>query len=257
MAEVRCLGWVEIRPKLRTIFLDEGAEELIFRLGEIALTDDEANELAGEVEALSREVELLPSRERSRADRKLLRVARALPKRMLYLHALEDLGHSRKLRRLGAYRALRDVGVSAEIAPFLITRFEETGDLEVLTLIARCPEAVCAVDVTYLLTHLDEDYWRARVIEGLLRKQDDRAKKTLDAFPREFAHAVGRCRETNWIPVLRAMISAEDVVVLGTITWALGVLGDRQGLVTVREIVKNESRRFKGLRSKKSGRHVG
>jgi hypothetical protein len=168
LAAIRCLSWEEIRPRLRSVWNDPQSEELILRVQEKDLSEQQGKELREEIKYLSAIAEQLHSRDRYTVDRRLMRLARALPQTELYEYALADLNHSRKLRRVGAYKILREVGVSRELAPRLVERYRETEDQDLLTLIARSPEAIQAVDVDWLLSELDKQYWRMRVIEGLI-----------------------------------------------------------------------------------------
>jgi hypothetical protein len=241
LAEIRCLPWSAICARLLTVWSDDEAEGLIYRVREMTLSNREAEDLANAIKQISEAAESLRGGDQTRADRRLVRLALALPTDRLYEYALADLAHSRKLRRAGAYMALKKLGVSAELASKLILRFRETGDQDLLTLIARSPEAVHAVDVEFLLSHLGESYWRMRVIEALMRADDDRANNMSAGYPREFAHAAGRCRDARWISAIRRLISPGDLEMLQTVAWALGVLGDSEGLAAVREIWERES----------------
>ena len=242
LAEIRCLSWDELRPRLRSIWRDPQADEIILRVHEIELSERQAAELATEVSYLSLIAESLHERDRYRLDRRLIRLARALPQSLLYDCALADLGHRRKLRRVGAYKVLREVGISGELAPRMVSCYREIHDQNLLHLIARSPNAVRAVDVDWLLSELDEQYWRMRVIEGLIRTGDERTPRLLDSHPREFVHAVGRTQAAKHTDSIRALIRLQpsDWELLSLAAWAMGRLGDRAGLAEVRELLEQE-----------------
>ncbi len=206
------------------------------------LTATEAEELAREVDSLATATEKLKSLDRSRADRRLIRLARALPRHQLFEHARRDLGHKRKLRRMGAYKALREVGVTKELAPKLVSLYETTHDQEPLELLARSPDAVQAVDVSWLISHIDEQYWRMRVIEALMLKEDERAMQFRTSHPHEFVHAAGRAGGKGFAPLLRELAHSHqsDWELLGLITWAFGAFGDRGGVAEMRRFFERE-----------------
>lgn len=242
LAEIRCLTWTEIRPRLQSIWNDPQADEIILRVQEIELSKHDAAELAAEIGYLSATAERLHDRDRSRADRRLVRLSRGLPQSLLYEHALSELSHRRKLRRVGAYRVLRDIGVNSELAGKLVARYTETRDQDVLRLIARSPDAVSAVDAEWLLSALDEQYWRMRVIEGLILTGDSRSGRFIYSHAREFVHAVGRTQAKHYAAAVRTLIPSQsaDWELVSLVAWALGRLGERNGLAEIRELLDRE-----------------
>jgi len=242
LAEVRCLSWPEIRPRLRVIWKDPQAKELILHIQEIDLSESEGKELAEEVKCLSVAAEQLHGRDRYTVDSRLMQAAKALPQTELYKHALDDLNHRRKLRRLGAYNILRRIGLCKEWAPRLVERYRETGDQDLLTLIARSPEAIQSIDADWLLSELEEQYWRMRVIEVVIRNSGQMGSKYASSYPHEFVHAAGRSRATNLAPVIREVFlsHSSDWELLSLSAWALGLFGDREGLAEIRRILDRE-----------------
>ncbi len=242
LAETRCLSWPEIRPRLRSIWQDPQGEQLILRVQEMSLSEEESVELCDEIRHLSVIADQLHGRDRSTVDRRVLRLARCLPPSLLHELAMSELEHHRKLRRVGAYKALRDVGVTADIAPQLTVRYRETHDQELLTLIARWPDAVRAVDVEWLVTELDEQYWRTRVIEALIRTGDQRANRFVLSHPHEFVHAVGRAHAMEYSNTILDLVTLhpQNVDLLSITAWTFGILGNREGLVLVRELFEKE-----------------
>jgi hypothetical protein len=172
----------------------------------------------------------------------LMQLAKALPNTELYEHALADLKHCRKHRRIGAYKALRKIGICKELAPRLVERYRETGDQDLLTLIARSPEAVVAIDSDLLLSELEEHYWRVRVIEAIISKYSDRARRYVSAYPSEFVHAVGRLRAIHFVSEIRELVRSHlsDWELLSLSAWTLGICGDRKGVGEIRRILNRE-----------------
>jgi hypothetical protein len=90
LAAIRCLSWEEIRPRLRSVWNDPQSEELILRVQEKDLSEQQGKELSEEIKYLSAIAEQLHSRDRYTVDRRLMRLAHALPQTELYEYALAD-----------------------------------------------------------------------------------------------------------------------------------------------------------------------
>ena len=58
----------------------------------------------------------------------------------------------------------------------------------------------------YLLGALTEHYWRARLMESLIRHRRSVAFELAAEYPKEFAHGAGRAQESECIPVLRRLV---------------------------------------------------
>lgn len=239
LAEVRCLSWDEIRPRLRRLWDDPQADELVIRVEEIGLSASESVELANAIVQLSSEAVAYDRRTRPRLDRRLMRLAGKLPRDLRYEQALTDLRHPRKLRRLGACKALREIGVDEQLAPKLVRCYQETADQALLQLIARSPAAVGAVDARWLVTSLDESYWRMRTIEALVLRGAGDVEEYSCSHPREFVHAVGRARGLSHKSALRSLLRehSRDLDFVALVAWALGRLEDREGLTALRTVL--------------------
>lgn len=241
-AEIRCLTWDKIRPRIHSIWEDQQAEEIIQRVQELTFSSDESEELAREIQHLSTIAEQLRSQDRSKLDRNLIRLALALPQHLLCELALTDLDHHRKLRRQGAYRMLRNININAELAQRLVEKYNLRKDQKLLELIARCPEAIQVVDVIWILGQLDEQYWRMRVIQVLMQVGDNRAIQLSSTYPREFVHAAGRLGANDFTAVVMDLVRthSSDLELLSLSAWALGKIGNQDRLADIRRILEHE-----------------
>jgi hypothetical protein len=111
-----------------------------------------------------------------------------------------------------------------------------TGDQELLALIARSAEAIQATDVDWLLNELNDQYWRMRVIEGLVLMRDERVLHYVHTYPFEFVYAVGRLQAKEFAHVIRRVMRShpKDCELLSLSAWALGKLADREGVAEIR-----------------------
>jgi hypothetical protein len=140
----------------------------------------------------------------------LLRLVRALPSELAVRFAEPYVDHPRKGRRQWAYVALREKHISPEVARKCADSFRRTGDQEALMLIARNPECVLEVGPEFLLSNLNEKYWRARVLEALIGHDRTAALFWSRKYPLEFAHALGRTCDRSLLEPLRLTLLAKS-----------------------------------------------
>jgi hypothetical protein len=239
LAEIRALPLNDVLARVPTLLNDERREEILIRLQEESLSDEDAVGLADHVRRLADEWDRLPSRAKARGDATLMRLLRALPDEQCYPLALQFVKHPRKARRSAVYKILRGRELPADMAAELTAVYETTGDDVLLELIARNPPLVARTDETYLLDNIREPYWQMRVVEALLRAEPARAVKVAHDWPRGFVHAVGRAVSREHLPLLRELLraNAEDPEFLGIYTWALGRVGDADAFEELRRTV--------------------
>jgi hypothetical protein len=226
LARVRCLGATEIIARLPGITEDSDRNELLLRLEELELTQEQIEAVANVVQMLSAYGDTLPSRDKPRVDATIARIVKALPQDAANELVKPLLGHPRRARRDIAYKSLRHVGVTLELANELFAVFQRTGDEKMLELIARTSNVVPEVDVEFLLRNLSEDYWRVRVLEALLRHRPKRAVELANEYPKEFIWAVGRAKADTCLPLLEKIAEARrgNIDILSLYAWALGQL---------------------------------
>jgi hypothetical protein len=227
LARVRCIAPEKLIARVPGIWEDANRSEVILRLSELELSEQQLIKLADAVRVLAHVGDRLPSREKSRVDSALGRIIRILPRSVANELVEPFLDHPRRSRREIAYRSLRQVGVTVEMARKLIQAFERTGDENLLELIARSSETVPKVNALFLLEKLSEDYWRVRVIQALLRHAPTRAIELASSFPREFVWALGRekARAQLNIAIQLSREHPRDIEFLSLFAWALGQLG--------------------------------
>ena len=138
-----------------------------------------------------------------------------------------------------AYQIFRRAGVPAEFGARLLEAFQKTGDQECLQLIARNPDATAATDALTVAELIDDEYWRARVIQSLLIADPEKGRASSAGYPREFVGAVGRQRDSSLLPIMRDLYAtySHDLEFLSLYVWALGRLGARQELAEIRKTI--------------------
>jgi hypothetical protein len=99
---------------------------------------------------------------------------------------------------------------------------------------------VAAVDAVNLLALIEDDYWRMRIIEALLKTGEATGISFGSLYPYEFAWAVGRNKDTVLLPVLASLFDnhSNDLDFLSIYVWALGQLGAQDHLFRVRAYVR-------------------
>lgn len=211
----------------------------VHRLAEMNLSDADHMALLEAVRLLAARGEARPSRQRAKIDRTVLRILRLLPTEMSAPFSKQFFSHRLKDRRKWAYSEFRDVPLSNELAETLASTYRDRGDQEALHLIARNPACVVAVGADFLLDNLTEEYWRARVIEGVLAEDRPTGLLLAHRHPVEFAHAVGRLGDPSLLDQLCRLLHANrtNIAFLSIYAYALGKLMAVDQLNALSELV--------------------
>ncbi len=256
-ALVRCRSVDELICSVPRLWENPLASEFAYRLSELELSDEHVQRLLQALVKLAENSEGISGRERANADRILLRLTRALPLPAANELAELFLEHHRKPLRRIAYRVLRNAGVTSQMALRLLDLFRRTGDEELLELIARTPEAVVAVEVKMLLQSLSDRYWRARVIEALLTRDQPSAVRYAREYPKEFVHAVGRVADSSLLHTVDSLFAdnCNDTEFLSLFAWALGKLGARERLDVLMLYVQDQMESLETPVTPNSGMH--
>ena len=231
-AHLRCLSPTEIIYRIAGLDLDPRVTDYVHRISELELTGTELEHLVDAMKILANKSEHSPSKVKAKIDRILLRLVRLLPPDLGNNFAEPFVDHRLKPRRTWAYSSLRQKPISKAMAIKLANVFRERGDQDALKLIARNPKRVADVGGEFLLANIDEEYWRARVMEGLLSHERPTALLMAERYPFEFAHAAGRCGDYSLVSRLTDLFSAnqDDLDSISIYAFALGKLGAKEEL---------------------------
>jgi len=241
MAEIRCISFDQLLTRIEKLWDDESASQIVYRACQESFSDNQILALAESVRRLAYAAEDLPSSARSKALSAVKQILARMPMHIAGPIAEPWLTHKYKFRRELAYRIFRGTGVAAEVGPMLLAAFHRSGDQECLQLIARSPAAVAAVDVADLLALIEDDYWRMRIMEALLKTKGATGVSFRSLYPYEFAWAVGRNKDTALLPILVSLFDnhSNDLDFLSIYVWALGQLGAQDHLSRVRAYVRS------------------
>jgi hypothetical protein len=223
------------------LWQDEDPGGVLLRLGEVVLVPGQNQALAASMATLAAVGDTLPSNQRARVDRFLRRLVILLPDDLALPIVEAALDHKRQSRRRIAYKWLRTRPSVADRVERLLRVHAKTGDQGPLVFIARDSTAVGLADTAVLLTGLTERYWRTRVIAVLLQQDRPRALGLASQFPVEFAHAVGRLRDSSLQAHIDSLYATQtsNPEFLCLYVWALGKLGNETRLRRVlRELDK-------------------
>ncbi len=226
-AKLRCLSPTEIFDRIAGLDLDPEVTDYVYRISELRLTSSNLEHLLGAMKNLANRSESSSSKVRAKIDRILLRLVRLLPTDIGNNFAEPFVDHRLKSRRRRAYSSLRQKPISKIIAVKLANVFKQHGDQDALKLIARNPKRVTDVGGEFLLANINEEYWRARVVEALLDYDRPTALLIAKRYPFEFAHAVGRSGDDSLVSYLTDLFPAnqDDMEFISIYAFALGKLG--------------------------------
>ena len=226
-AKFRCLSPTEIFDRIAGLDLDPEVTDYVYRISELRLTGSNLEHLLGAMKNLANRSESSSSKVRAKIDRILLRLVRLLPTDIGNNFAEPFVDHRLKSRRRWAYSSLRQKPISKIIAVKLANVFKQHGDQDALKLIARNPKRVTDVGGEFLLANINEEYWRARVVEALLDYDRPTALLIAKRYPFEFDHAVGRSGDDSLVSYLTDLFPAnqDDMEFISIYAFALGKLG--------------------------------
>lgn len=242
LAEIRCLSHTELLLRIPAIWEDPNREDVIRRLSEITLSSDEQETLLNHLKRLSNLGDELGSRDKVRVDRIIGRLGRLLPGSLAAELATSFLRSKRKGRREVAFALFRAIELNKQFGELLLRCFRENRDQRPLQIIAKSEETVPDLDAEFLLQNLEEHYWRARVLEALIRHDIERAVGLATSYPREFVHAVGRCEAVSLSRVVHNLEKKyqDDVEFVSLYVWTLGKIGDFRELKRMRKIIEQK-----------------
>ena len=238
-AHLRCLTLDDIADRIAALDQDANVSDYVNRVSEFELTGSNLERLVAAMIELAIRSENSPSKLKAKLDRTLLRLVRLLPPNLAISFAEPYVDHRLKARRKWAYSALRQKPISQTIAVKLAKVFQETGDQDALKLIARNPEHVAIIGRDFLLANLDEEYWRARVVEALIHYDRSAALSLSDRYPFELAHAIGRAEDRSLIRPLCDLFETNrhNLEFLSIYAYALGKLGAKAELESLERLI--------------------
>lgn len=200
LAKIRCLSVQELITRLRGFPNEADESELFYTLRERSLTTEEQSQVE-ELITYLRSVESTFDRKAiDKLDRRLVWLCELATDAFARDFGFACLTSSRRARRAAGYKVLRRVGVKENLAAALIELFRSSGEQAPLELIARSPEAATAVEPRFVLSSLQDRYWRARFLQCVLSVAPESAYQLAADYPVEFAHAVGRSGERRHVP---------------------------------------------------------
>ncbi|ATY86011.1 hypothetical protein CVV65_14640 [Kyrpidia spormannii] len=225
MAEIRCLDASDIIPMVVSLW--ENPEKYMYckRLIELELSDDEQRELINQFNELEKISNKLGSKQKMKIDRLIIRLSYALRGRVARDFFSKEVFHTRKIRRINAYKRLANLGLAKKLTSQLIKAFIHNKDQEALELIARDSSAIKSVDYKFLIINLDSEYWRMRVIQSILDSTDIDIT-FLEQYPWELIYSIGRKQSAEYKLLLKKVINDynNDLRILGIAAWACGRL---------------------------------
>jgi hypothetical protein len=251
-AEIRCVP----RETILRQVLDpdewgkQGVDALLYRAGELQLTDAELARLVDGMTHLAWKTEDASPEIKHTTEVVILRLMRLLPARLAARFASPYLDHKRKGRRRWAYATLGNKPLTRAQSNRLANVFKRTGDKTILGTITRTPQCVQMIGANYLLDKLSakkDRHWRGRVLQCLLTYDRGFAISLANRYPWEFVYAIGRTEDSSLAPNLADSLKngPTNQEFLSIYAWALGKVGARSDLQKFKGFVS----RLRHLRS--------
>jgi hypothetical protein len=227
LAKIRCLPFDELLTRLRNIFTDTSADEVILTICEVSRDSRQDRQLASAVRQLAAKADTLNSREKARYDRRLKSLLATLPLAVARPIAMDFLDHPRKSRREAGFERLELDTIDDQATINFVSRYMATGDHRFLQALLRHPLRLETVDPSFLvLQFAGDEYWQMRVVESTLRTAFSAGVAFSKTHPRLFIWASGRLKDERLLPLIRESFrtSNDKVALLGIVAWAFGKL---------------------------------
>lgn len=244
LALVRCLPLDEVIDRARDLHNDNQQDAILYHLLEESFTDEQVLRLSSAITHLCISGDSVPAKQKPPIDRAISRLLRSLTEEDAWKIAeVQLLGHRRKARRLIAYTLMKRVKIDSTHAKLVWDNYLRYGDIEALQIVARSPVLPVDLDASEVLARLDGEYWRARFLASLLSSKRAAAYELAATYPLEFVWAVGRVADEGALPILRSLLSERmnDLKFMGFYIWALGSIGTRDDLESLREWVETQA----------------
>jgi hypothetical protein len=238
MARARSLSFGQLTKHLdRRPYLNNRSGPHLYALCERKLSQRESRWVVGFVHTLIEESEVCASKEKYQFDSYIKQLLGRVDPKLSVPVLIGMLHHKRAGRRAMALRVLRDIPIEPTKIPILLNAYEQTGNVEILKLIARNSLLVQSLEIAkVLLSGFDEDYWKARAIEALLLNNIPGTLKLARQHPIPFIWAIGRLRRNDLTkevtPFCSRFLNDQK---LGLIIWALGRVQAKSALLKLQK----------------------
>lgn len=246
LAKIRCLPFNEKLRRLKMGLEEQFFDELVLAVSESERSIRQNLQLASITASLAKKSDRLPTSERAQLDRRVAKLLRELPSDLARPIILKYLSDRLKQRRQIGLKCIKAEAIDNGFAQFLWDRFRETGDNALLKVILGKPIPLSILDPRKLIDSFEEDYWKMRVIEAMLKADAGRGAAFAASHPRLFIWACGRLRNRQMTSaVIDCLLRASDKVALIDIAaWALGKLGAAKDLVRLEALLDEMSDQF-------------
>lgn len=245
IAEVAAMSFDDLVSRLDRIWSDPRSDLVLKRLTNTDMTSSQQRAMFNAIRLLYHRSADLSPLYRHRSEKALYRLLHLLPLTLTRDFVCEYLRHKRAKIRQSAHRAYKSNGVDPSALHELLTQYmsrrKGSKNQEILHLIARCPEATERLDTSYLLSEIDSRYWRMRLLESMLCKNDEHFLKFSRLLPVQAVWAVARTSDPSHLPTVRDIFEhySGDADVAAWCVWAFGRLGSRTDIDSCRRILRH------------------
>ena len=239
LAEARSIPFETLLERLEKQDVNANIPIIIDRLCEIKISPKREATLIPVLTHIADETDRYKSREKAKWDSYIYRILKQISPQGATLIAEKFLEHPRKARRQIAIDVFKRVGLNIRVTNKLIELYKKDHEQSYLELIARYPKNLNNVDVNWLLSEIKAEYWRARVIEGIIKYYEKETIVMAKCYPFEFVHAVGRTRSQKYLKIILELYedNKSDIEFISIFTWCLGVLRLKKYLYLAKEAI--------------------
>ncbi len=235
-AKFNCLALNELIEllKISSFSIFNHCDDILNRIGDYIYiekySDVQIEYLISLVEQTIKEGEETPSKHRYKSDSLLKKLLRILPSEISYEYGMLCFEHRRKSRREIGFDYFKRNAQCKESVEKLLELYRMTFDKRILELIARNYKVgfLEPEDLNFILSEIDEGYWRTRIIEVLIEDGlEENTIKILNKYPYESIYAMGRLGDDSMLPIIKDHLEGfiSDLESIGLVFWALGKVG--------------------------------
>ena len=241
LAEIGVLPFGDLLDRLACVWTEDDPSLLIEQVLKREPTDDQQGALLRVLEQLAADADNLAPRDRQNADRAVYRILHTLPAPLASPLARRCVNSKRSQQRRAAYRLYKVNGVDPTAVSAMLDDYRRRPYQYILEVIAGDPQAVKQADPEFLLSELENRYWRTRVFQALMHADRQKAESLALQYPTEFLWASARERDETTLPQLRRLLDAnkEDPEFVGWCLWAFSKLESRHDVATARSIAES------------------
>lgn len=246
-AKFRCIPISKIIHNLSKYKAGDFVDHYLSRLSEVKLTNKEYNQLIESIDKIIDSYSTLSSKEKIKVENFISRLIIYLPSKLRYKYFDIFINCTRKTGRKIAYKAIYENSPNKNKVLLLVSIYLKKREQEALKAIIYSPIKLDLETISLLLEKIDEEYWKARLIENVLRNKQKEISSIYLKYPFEFVHAVGRIGNKEYLNMTKEAFEENkgDLDFLSIYAYTLGKLGAKKELTFLGNYI-NDLKGYRG-----------